>query len=226
MKVWTLAGKFVQTLREDGLRTIFRKALVRIKPPLAQDSFDLRHGTDTGGLEPLWKFHIRSPNKSLGFCYQPTEEQELVDAVNFLHEDLQAFTFVDLGCGKGRALLVASNLGFEQLIGVEFARELAGIAKANLEKMRIANASVIQSDAADFHFPDIDTVVFLNNPFGREVMRKVVANLRTIRAGRLYVIYRVPMCPDAFDGSDFLGRFGSLPGKSHVLIWRKVERSG
>ncbi len=226
MKVWTLAGKFVQTLREDGLRTIFRKALAHMKPPPVKDSFDLRHGTDTGGIEPLWKFHIRSPNRSFGFCYQPTDEKELVDAVNFLNEDLQSFTFFDLGCGKGRALLVASNLGFEQVIGVEFARELADIAKANLEKMRIANATVIQSDAADFHFPNNDIVVFLNNPFGREVMRKVVANLRTVRAGRLYVIYRVPMCPDAFDGSDFLGRFGSLPGKSHILIWKKVECDG
>ncbi len=95
-----------------------------MKPPLVQDSFDLRHGTDTGGIEPLWKFHIRSSNRSFGFCYQPTDEKELVDAVNFLSEDLRAFTFVDLGCGKGRALLVASNLGFEQVIGVEFAREL------------------------------------------------------------------------------------------------------
>ena len=38
---------------------------------------------------------------------QATDEQELLDAISFLRENLRSLTFVDLGCGKVRSLLVA-----------------------------------------------------------------------------------------------------------------------
>jgi len=38
--------------------------------------------------------------------------------------DLSKFTFIDLGAGKGRALLMASDYLFQKIIGVEFMPEL------------------------------------------------------------------------------------------------------
>ena len=49
---------------------------------------------------------------------------------------------------------MASKLGFQQVIGVEFARELVDIARTNLAKMRISKAVVRHGDAAEFHFPE------------------------------------------------------------------------
>ena len=185
----------------------------------AKDDFDLRHGTDTAGIEPLWKFKIRSPNARFGVRYQTTGEQELLDALKFLQEDPRTFTFVDLGCGKGRALLVASKLGFQQVIGVEFARELVDIARTNLAKMRISKAVVRHGDAAEFHFPSTDIVVYLYNPFSQEVMRKVVTNLRESSAKTLYLIYSDPKFPQVFDSSGFLNRLGSPSGRQNIQIW-------
>jgi hypothetical protein len=108
--VQLLTLKIVQTLRRDGLRAALRKCINNIKHDRSADDFDLRPGTDTGGIEPLWKFKIRSPNACFGSRYEVTQEQELADFVNFLKEDLENFTFIDIGCGKGRTLLVAAKL--------------------------------------------------------------------------------------------------------------------
>jgi SAM-dependent methyltransferase len=223
LDIQLLVVKIVQTLRQDGLRATFGKAFAYLRRSRAPDDFDVKHSTDTGGLEPLWKFQISSPNRRFGVRYQATDEQELVDAINFLHENPQAFTFIDLGCGKGRTLLVASNLGFKHVIGVEFARELAEIARMNLAKMRIANAVVEQADAADFHFPNSDIVVYLYNPFSQEVVRKVVSKLRECRSKKLYVIYKDPQCARLFDSSDFLSRLGCPPARPYIQIWRATN---
>ncbi len=219
-----LTTKIVRSLRQDGFRATLRKCLSNLKyDRFSSDDFDRRYGTDTGGLEPLWKFKICSPNARFGASYQATQEQELADAIDFLSENLQTFTFIDLGCGKGRTLLVASNLGFKQVIGVEFVPDLVEIARTNLTKMRIANAVVLHADAAEFQFPDNDTVVYLYNPFSQEVLSKVIANLRECCLKRLYIIYKVPRCAEIFDSSSFLTRFGSPPAVPDIQIWSTVN---
>jgi SAM-dependent methyltransferase len=220
LDVQLLGIRIVQTLRRDGLRATISKAFAHLGRSRAADDFDVKYGTDTCGHEPLWKFQISSPNLPFGTRYQATDEQELVDAINFLHENPQTFTFIDLGCGKGRTLLVASTLGFKHVIGVEFARELVEVARANLVKMKIANAVVMHADAADFHIPDGDTVLYLYNPFSQEVVQKVVTKLRESHSEKLYVIYKVPECAAVFDSSGFLSRFGCPPGRPYIQIWR------
>jgi hypothetical protein len=50
------------------------------------------------------------------------------------HGTLQDFTFIDLGSGKGRALLMASAYPFKRIIGVEFMPELHRVAQENIRK--------------------------------------------------------------------------------------------
>ncbi len=219
-----LTTKILQSLHQDGLITTLHKCLSNLKyNRSSSNDFDRRYGTDTGGIEPLWKFKINSPNARFGANYQATQEQDLADAIHFLHEDLQTFTFVDLGCGKGRTLLVASNLGFKQVIGVEFVPELADIAQANLAKMQIANAIILHADAAEVKFSNNDTVVYLYNPFSEEVLSKVCENLQEGCLKRLYIIYKVPRCAEIFDSSRFLTRLGSPPAAPNIKIWRAVD---
>jgi SAM-dependent methyltransferase len=188
------------------------------------DDFDLKHGTDTSGDIPLWNFTIDSPNARFGVRYQPSDEQELAAAISFLPEDPRNLTFIDLGCGKGRALLVAAQLGFKQVIGVEFARELVDIARNNLVNLRIANAVVVESDASEYRFPGGDMVVYLYNPFSEEIVRKVIANLSKFASKKLYVIYTASEYPALFDQSGFLTRLGSPPERDYIQIWSATDR--
>lgn len=220
MDVGLLLTKTVRRVRQVGLLATLQGALRHVTRVRAEDDFDRIHGTDTGAFESLWKLKIRSPNARFGNSYQATDEQELLDAIQFIHENPRTFTFIDIGCGKGRTLLVASKLGFKNVIGVEFARELTEIARTNLAKVGIANAVVEHADAVDFRFPDSDMILYLYNPFSEEVLRRVVGNLREFHSRKLYVIYKMPICGNVFDSSGFLTRFGCPPARPNIQIWK------
>ena len=213
----------LRNLRENGLRTTLRKATEVFVKPASEpfDDFDVKNGTDTSGFVPLWKLSIAS--KNVRFCkgYRPTEQWELEAAVKTLDEDITSFTFVDLGCGKGRAVLIAARLGFRRAIGVEFAAELADIARKNIQNMGLANASIVHGDATEFAFPEGDLVVFLFNPFGPELMAKVAANLERRRQGKLYVIYARPCFAHLFDASRAIKRLGTAAARViPTIIWK------
>jgi SAM-dependent methyltransferase len=192
------------------------------------DDFDQRHGTDTSGELALWETRVRSPSARFGVRYQASGEGELVRMVNSLGIDTGRFTFVDLGCGKGRALLVAARLGFRQVIGVEIGAELADIAKANLAKLDVANALVIHGDAAEYVFPSGDILIYLYNRFGTPVMSRVVDALehRIVHGGadEIYVAYKQPTCEHLFDRSRFLRRVNGAHDIEHIVIWKGASR--
>jgi predicted RNA methylase len=145
--------------------------------------FDLRHHTATSGIVKLDELSISSPNRQLGHAYEPTRARALrhyLRTCEFPPESV----FVDLGCGKGRALLVASHFAFKRVVGVEFSRELCDIARSNAQahqrwRSDLAPVDVVQSDAAVYEIRPDENVFFMFNPFGEEVLRRVVQNLST-----------------------------------------------
>ncbi len=100
MDVKLLVLKTFRRLRVVGFPAAIRESLAQIRFQRASDEFDMRHGTDTGGSQPLWRLRISSPNARFGVKYQPTDEDELVDTVNYLGLDVEAFTFVDLAAER------------------------------------------------------------------------------------------------------------------------------
>src|SRR5436305_4408852 len=78
-------AKTADSIRRDGLVPTLRKAFVHLTYGRAgDDDFDREHGTDTGGLVPLWKVTVDSVNSRFGTPYRATAEDELVDALRFL----------------------------------------------------------------------------------------------------------------------------------------------
>ena len=92
-------------------------------------------------------------------------------------------TFIDFGCGKGRAILLAAEYPFAKIIGVELAPELAQIAQRNIQsyrnpKQRCFDLSIVNEDATRFKLPDKSLVLFLYNPFESEVMERFIQNVQ------------------------------------------------
>jgi hypothetical protein len=99
------------------------------------------------------------------------------------HGALPDFTFIDLGSGKGRALLMAAKHGFKEIIGVEFMPEWHRIAEQNIRKFRASSGSALPiesvcMDARDFEFPNDPLVIYLFNPFPEPVFVVVLERLR------------------------------------------------
>ena len=176
--------------------------------------FDREHSTDTGGTVPLFKLDIKSPNVKYGRHYTATPGQGVHNALKAIAEDFGEFTFVDLGCGKGRVLLVAADYGFKQLIGVEFAPQLAEIARSNCRELSRVRIEV--EDASSFRFPAGKLVVYLFNPFGEPVMRPVIKNLLSHRE-TVWVAYYNPVCANLLDSET---AFESQSSPSNTRIWK------
>jgi SAM-dependent methyltransferase len=97
-------------------------------------------------------------------------------------------SFVDVGAGMGRAMLLAAQMPFRQVVGVELNPTLARIARRNLAIWRASERArapmkVICGDAAEFQLPVGPCLAFLFNPFGASVMRRVLTAWSKVLAG-------------------------------------------
>jgi SAM-dependent methyltransferase len=116
---------------------------------------------------------------------------------------VRAAAFVDVGCGMGRALLLAVEHPFKQVVGIELSPALHAIARENLATarglaVRCRDVRICRGDARCFRFPKGDLVVFLFNPFDHEVLRVVLNRIvGSRRAGdRVTLLYHVPVHRD------------------------------
>src|SRR5882724_11277495 len=69
-----------------------------------------------------------------------------------------AYSFLDVGAGKGRALLLAAELPFRKVIGVELSEDLARVAQKNITIWKRlahprAKIRVMHEDAMEFRWP-------------------------------------------------------------------------
>ncbi len=93
-----------------------------------KDSFDAEHGTNTSGI--TWWTNPRSDNFASGIRYQPCPPELCRMAIERSGVDPKEFCFLDIGSGKGRALIIASEYGFKDLVGVDYSAKLCRISGA------------------------------------------------------------------------------------------------
>jgi predicted RNA methylase len=148
--------------------------------------------------------------------YQPTVEEEFAGIMQHLATvDLETFTFIDLGSGKGRALLLAAMYPFAHITGVEVQPELNAIARRNIEcfnepGQQCRSLESLCADAREFEFPLSNIVLYLFNPFPDYVLRDVLANLVSSarRAPRsIFVLYNAPFEKQEFERIPELRRY-------------------
>jgi SAM-dependent methyltransferase len=162
--------------------------------------FDHKYDIDTRGITQLAELHITGRNRMHGVAHiasDPDEFSEALASLQIKHED---FAFIDLGSGKGRALLLALHFPFRQIVGVEFALELHRIAQANLTRVASTGTDVnriglVHADAMEFELPPEPSVIYLYNPFDDLVMSGVID--RVLQSHRkhprpIYIMYANP----------------------------------
>ncbi|MDR3764319.1 MAG: class I SAM-dependent methyltransferase [Acidobacteriota bacterium] len=163
--------------------------------------------------------------------YQPTVEGEFDEIMRALPDiDCKAFTFIDLGSGKGRALLLAARYPFARVVGVEVQPHLESIARANLEKirggMRCAVTESICADAREYEFPAGGILLYLFNPFPDYVLATVLDKLRESarRSPRpVLVVYSAP-----YEQKEFAARaeFRRLHDTEQFHLYRLEAEQG
>ena len=132
---------------------------------------------------------------------------------------IEGYSFVDVGAGKGRAILLASDLPFRKIIGVELNEELAHQAQRNLVRWnRVAGSRkrpaicVIRGDALEFRWPRTPLLVYMYNPFACPLVAQLAAKLASAaRSGSSLVdlLYVNPTCSDALTTQGLFERLWS-----------------
>ncbi len=221
-----LAQKVLHSVQTDGVAGTIRKIRASSSDaPQPVRDFDAARGVDTDGNIPLWKLKVDSANAADGVRYQPMQQDWLEESVRTLGLDVSRFDFVDLGCGKGRAVIIAAEMGFASSTGVEFAQELAETAQTNLDILKLKNSRIVHGDAAAYDFPTGDLMVYMNNPFGESVMRPVIAKLAQAIAARpdrtVTVVYHHAYCPAPIDEVAALRRAGESKTSdlAPIILW-------
>jgi protein-L-isoaspartate O-methyltransferase len=152
-----------------------------------RDEFDRLHGTETS----LNVNRRRMQLGSSGLSYEPAIPDLFAKACQSLPSDAKTYTFIDLGSGKGRVLIMAHEYGFQNIIGVELSDRLIAVCRQNLAILGITNVSIAAEDASTFSPPNGPLVVCMNNPFTPPLFNKVVERLTEHRLP-LYLIYLTP----------------------------------
>lgn len=164
--------------------------------------FDAEFGTDTSGLiaaEELLDSKRRRSIHNTGFY--ATAPSMFGQAFARLEIDCKRFTFIDLGAGKGRIILLASNFPFQRVLGVELIPELQAVATRNIAKYQPAvrqcqEVKCMLCDVCDFVFPLDPLVIFMWNPFVGPVFERVMENLDSSLKHDAREVYLVYLRPD------------------------------
>jgi predicted RNA methylase len=186
-----------EKIRETRLYNLLGDRVVRLRGRF----FDWRHNVETAIEVDVRKLKIDSLNKDHAVSYVGTDPKSLAKLLKDIHIEFEKFVFVDLGSGKGRVLLMASEYPFKKITGVEFSSELHEIALKNIKSYKnparkCSNIESIHEDAARFTPPEEPTVFYLFNPFRPQVLEKVIENVeKSFRENprEIYFIYANPL---------------------------------
>jgi SAM-dependent methyltransferase len=206
---WSLQHRGLAGTLDAASITIQRR--LRPAPEITPHPFDTAHGTDTGGLISGAELASGRSNDRFitGYAAVPPsrfrgilERWQASDPAHAIGE----YCFVDLGCGKGRAVLLASEAGFREAMGVELNPALAMIAQANADGWTAAGKGhcpvrIQQADALEFEWPSGACVGFLFNPIGGGLMEQLANRMAAVfrdRPSDLEVLYYKPEQADAF----------------------------
>jgi len=189
--------------------------------------FDFDHGVDTTWATVSLRTRVREWLS--GGQYQASEPVLFRRMLESLAVAPDGFTFIDLGSGKGRALLMACSYPFRRIVGMELLAELNEVAVQNIARYRgeEQRCFAIESHAGDarrFDFPAEPTMLYLFNPFPRHVWREVLANAeRSLQAAprEFYLIYHNPVHEDILRAQSWLKLIG---GTYQFSLYEAVRR--
>lgn len=194
---------------------------------LSQDGFDEAHGTDTAQIL-VGREHGPGVNRGghLVSRYETTSTAAIRMPLDSLAIDFSDFAFIDLGCGKGKALMVAASYPFRLLIGVDISRACIDIARRNIglygpERIDPSRVELLALDVEDFVFPDDPLVVYLFNSFPAKLLKQVVANLeRSLREvpREAVIVYVNPQAIAAVSQSELFVRITTIADRMPTVV--------
>lgn len=168
--------------------------------------FDFKYGTDTARNLGLNALEVVGSNKSRATWAESTQQGPFRKLMRQLQLPFNG-DFIDLGSGKGKVLLLASEYPFKNILGVEFAEELNRICRENIrryarKKPLRDNIQVITADVVDYRFSGREEMIYISNPFDGIILGQVLHNIiESLKANDrpLWIVYSMAIHRSALD---------------------------
>jgi SAM-dependent methyltransferase len=175
------------------MRIQIRSALSRARASVESVAWDVWHGVNTRG--------VTKPEQENCWRYEPTDIGPTFWRSLAMIDRPEETTFIDIGSGKGRIVLMAARLPFRAVVGVEYSRELHETAERNLKQARFLPRScrdvrLVCTDAREYRFPEGRLAIYLYNPFREPILRQVLGQLAG-RSDQLTIITMGSWTPTA-----------------------------
>ena len=180
-------------------------------------------------MEYDWEHHVNTTSGSVGWrerllgvflsAYQPTDPASFREMMSSLPVDVSPFTFIDIGSGKGRTLLMASEYPFRRIVGVEILPALNRAAQQNIRdykspSQRCTQIESLCVDAQEFALPDTPLVLYLFNPLPAGALERLLANVQVSLQRKprpVWVLYHNPLLQEQLRRCEWLRPVHATP---------------
>ena len=188
----------------------YRGAVNTFKLLSYEGKYEKKLGVNTHSIVNLDSLTLAGDSSEQNHHYQGASYYILFSLFHKLPSEIKLNPFIDYGCGKGRALFVAEQCGFTNLIGVDIAKELIDDANANLLIYKKKNAdskiSFLFKDATTYQIPSNTSVFYFFNPFGPDIMQQVILSIKEsvkLYPRPIYCLYLNPKYKAVFEENGF-----------------------
>jgi 16S rRNA G966 N2-methylase RsmD len=216
MKILTITRSIYRMYCAGGIQRIWHE--------IDNYFFDILNKTDTYTRRPLETYDKDTPYIESAFEYMPSYTQTIKTSLNKIikkDDNVLKSNFLDIGCGKGKIMLIASTLGFKTGVGFEINKNLSIIAEKNLIIKKIENKyKIINENAVNKNIIPEFSVCYFYNPFNK-VMSQKFFNILEEKKTKInkYLIYVNPLFSKLLnDNWDLIDKFNV--GTQDVQIWK------
>ncbi len=163
-------------IREHGVGNLFAWSLYQMQFRLRERRLGINTMEHAYGIN-IW-------GKNGGQYYDPIDYRCLDIILDYFRPAPEHDTFLDYGCGLGRAIIAAAGRPFRRVLGVENNEECLDLCHKHVaaakRKARLAcPIEIIAADAERFEVPDDVTKILMYNPFVEQsVMNQVLERVR------------------------------------------------
>ena len=194
--------------------------------------FDLINKTDTHIWHPKEEFTNAPLNFEHGVLYMPSWTSEIKNSFNQIMRiinNLHEFSFVDIGCGKGKVILTWKKLLKikkinQRVIGLDYYEPFILISKNNHDLVFAEAGDFLLADAIKVNYADFGEklIVYLYNPFNRKMFLRFVNKLKN---KNIFLIYNNPIHHDILihHGFSLLYQKKGFHPNCHTMIFNKTN---
>jgi SAM-dependent methyltransferase len=178
-----------------------------------KNPFDRQFGVDTSGFVPVEQINAELATKINPYgASQASIIRKGIESLGYIND----YTFIDLGCGKGRAMLVGGEFPFLSVIGIELSNKLAEIATRNVRIIETrfphrTKTKVFNANALEFDYPAGNIVIYFYHSFGRELLAEMISKIKAgLQSGHfthLFFVYYNPVHGDMLDTAPEFARW-------------------